>query len=62
MHAGSPHWLLKIRMPTYGLYQFWARLTAGAQTVGHSFVFRPKLALELEVSAGIWVGGYYFFF
>jgi len=49
MHAGSPHWLLRIR------------LTGGAQTVGHSFVFRPKLALELEVSAGICVGSYYFF-
>jgi hypothetical protein len=62
LHAGSRHWLLRIRMPTYGLYHFWARLTGGAQTVGHSFVFRPKLAMDLEVSAGIWVGKYYFFF
>jgi hypothetical protein len=58
----AAHWLLRIRMPTSGLYHFWARLTGGAQTVGHSFVFRPKVALELEVSAGIWVGRYYLFF
>jgi hypothetical protein len=62
MYAGSPHWPLRIRMPSYGLYHFWPTLTGGAHTVGHSFVLRPKLALDLQVSAGIWVGKYFIFF
>ncbi len=40
MHAGSPHWLLRIRTPTYGLYHFWASPNMRGTNCGTQFCFQ----------------------
>jgi len=38
VHAGRPHWLSRISVQISVLYDFWAMLMAGAQTVGQSVI------------------------